>query len=84
MWQDWALTLTQFVFIASLVPTIAHPSKKPTLSTALMTAPTIFVVVAIYFSLEFWFSMAAALILALEWSILAYQRWRLDKVGASY
>ncbi len=83
MWQDWVLTLTQIIFMVSLVPTILHPTKKPAFITALVTAPTIFVVVYVYFSLELWWSMAAAFILATEWSILAYQRWRLDKVSIS-
>ncbi len=79
MWQDSLLALTQAVFVAAMIPTIIHPTKKPTLSTSLLNTCTIFVVVILYMTLNLWLSALGAFVLLLEWSILAYQRFRLDK-----
>ena len=78
MWQDTVLALTQIIFAVALLPTIAHATKKPTLSTALMTTSTVFVVVFVYISLALWSSAFGAGILGVEWATLAHQRYRLD------
>lgn len=81
MWQDWIITGAQLVFIASLIPSIIHPTKKPTVSTSLPTACGLFVIAATYASLELWFSAGTAGAMAIGWTVLAYQRWKLDKTG---
>lgn len=83
MWQDWALTIVQFVFIASLIPTVIHPDKKPTLSTSVITTCGVFTVAFVYFTLELWISVFGGIILGLEWATLAYQRWQLDRLQNS-
>ena len=61
-----------------MIPTIIHESKKPTLTTSLMNSCTIAIVVIVYLTLNLWLSAIGAAILLLEWSIIAYQRHRLD------
>lgn len=79
MWQDWALTVVQFVFIASLLPTVLHPEHKPTLSTSIVTACGVCTVAYVYWTLSLWVSFFAGVVLGIEWATLAYQRWRLDR-----
>lgn len=79
MWQDTVLALTQAVFAVALIPTITHPEKKPTLTTSLLNTVTILVVVLVYVTLHLVASAIGAAIMCIEWGILAYQRYALDK-----
>jgi len=78
MWQDWALSGVQFMLVLSLVPTLFHRTQKPTLSSSLMTAGCLYLMAIVYLTLSFWFSMTMAAILALQWTIIGIQRYRLD------
>ena len=82
MWQDTVLALTQAVFAVALIPTILHAEKKPTLATSLLNTGTILVVVAVYATLGLTASMIGATILCLEWGVLAWQRYAIDKSAA--
>lgn len=82
MWQDWAISGVQFMLVLSLLPTVFHPTQKPTLSSAILTASSLYIFTAVYFTLQFWFSVLMAATLAVLWTILAIQRYRLDKQGS--
>lgn len=79
MWQDWALSSVQLMLALSLLPTLFHRTQKPTLASAAMTSTCLYVMAAVYFTLAFWFSMTMAAILALQWTILGVQRYRLNR-----
>ena len=79
MWQDWVLGGTLWMFAAVLIPTITHPTNKPSLSTSLLTALGNFVVSYTFATLSLWNSALAALVIGAAWSILTIQRWRLDR-----
>ena len=79
MWQDWVIVTVQTVFAFSLLPTVFHPTQKPTLSTAVITVGCIFVMVFIFATLSLWFAATMAAVNALLWAILAFQRYRLNK-----
>lgn len=80
MWQDWVLAAMQLVFIGALVPTMLHEHKKPTLSTAILITAGVSISSLVYFTLAFWGSAIATTVHALQWAIVAYQRYRLDKI----
>ena len=81
MWQDTVLALTQVIFAIALIPTILHPTKKPTLATSFTNASVISLVVLVYATLGLLASTLGAITLGLEWGLLAYQRYALDRVG---
>lgn len=81
MWQDWVLAAMQGVFIAALIPTMLHAHKKPTLSTALMITAGVSVSSFVYFTLAFWGSAVATSFHALQWAVVAYQRWHIDRTS---
>lgn len=78
MWQDWVIAIVQWVFIAALVPSLLHPTEKPTLSTSLTTGIAIFVFAFTYATLGLWTSVVSSAMLGTAWLALAYQRWRLN------
>lgn len=79
MWQDSVLALTQVVFAVALIPTILHSSKKPTLSTSLVNTCTILFVVIVYWTLGLLASTLGAAAIGIEWGIIAYQRYWIDR-----
>ncbi len=79
MWQDWALAIIQWVFVAALIPTILHKTHKPAFSSSLITALGMTVVVYTYYTLDLWQATIGAGVTALAWYILLYQRWRLNQ-----
>lgn len=81
MWQDWAIAVIQLAIAISFLPTIFHPTHKPEITTSIFTALCIFGFAVVYFTLQFWFAMVMAAVLAMEWAIVAYQRHRLNKRG---
>ncbi len=79
MWQDWVLSGVNWVFIISMIPTILSASKKPALSTSLLTGTGMLAIAGTYVSLELPAAVFAASILGAEWFLLAWQRYRLDR-----
>jgi hypothetical protein len=80
MWQDWAIAGIQLAIAISFLPTIFHPMHKPELKTCIFTASCVLGFAVVYFTLQFWFAMMMASILALEWAIVGFQRYRLNKI----
>ncbi len=79
MWQDWVIMMVQIVFAISLLPTILHPTQKPTFSTAIMTVACICLMALVYATLTLWFATIMALVNGLLWAILGFQRYRLNQ-----
>ena len=80
MWQDWAINLVQWVFVVNLFFVILDKTKKPPLLPSVVTSAGIFVIAAAMATLELWGSAMSAVIMAIEWGIIAYQRYRLDRI----
>lgn len=79
MWQDTVLAITQIAFALALIPSIVHPNEKPALVTSLMNVFFIVIVVIVYATLDLLVSTLGAATIGLEWGVLAYQRYMLDK-----
>ena len=79
MWQDWLISAVQWMFAFALIPSIIHPTNKPALSSSLMTAGGLFVIAGTFTTLGLWSSFFSCTAAGIAWSILAYQKWRLDK-----
>lgn len=75
MWQDAIFTTGTVLFGLALIPTI-YASAKPDLWTSALTAAVLAMFTVAHFTLTLWFASAASAILAVEWSVLGYQRWR--------
>jgi hypothetical protein len=73
-WQDLVLTLGQFVFFASLIPTILSVQKPP-LWTSIPTAFILTVYVPTLWTLRLHVSVCATILVAVAWWIIAYQSW---------
>lgn len=82
MWQDTVLAITQVAFALALIPTILHPSEKPTLITSVINVFFIVIVVIVYATLNLLVSTLGAATIGFEWGILAYQRYLLDRAEA--
>ena len=80
MWQDLVILGVQIVFAFSVVPTILHPTQKPTLSTALMTTGCTFTMMLVFASLHFWLAVTMAAVNTALWGTLAFQRHHLNQV----
>lgn len=78
MWQDVALSVVQFVFVAALIPSMIDKHQKPAIATSAMNAAGMAVICATYLSLSLWASAAVAGCVGLCWIVLGYQRYRLD------
>ena len=83
MWQDYLLMIVQWAFVAALVPAILHPTNKPPFSTALISAMGLFVISFAVGTLELWLASASAAANGIAWCVLAYQRYRLNKIGSN-
>lgn len=78
MWQDYVITVVQAVFVVSLLPTIRDKSQKPALPTALITGMGMVALTVVYGSKGWWYGGAVAAIVATQWFVLGWQRYRID------
>lgn len=74
LWQDIVLTVGQFVFSLSLIPTI-RAKEKPALSTCVMSAVMLTIYIPTLLSLQMYVSSFATVLVATGWWILLYQSW---------
>jgi hypothetical protein len=78
-WQDAVIAIVQWVFVISLLPTIFHPTDKPTLSTAVLTAISLFVMASAMATLPHLRLSAASVVAGgIAWTVLACQRYRIN------
>ncbi len=73
-WHDIALSISVLAFNVALIPSLTG-IQKPRMTTSVMTALFLVPEIIVFFSLNLWYSFAMALLNAIFWSILAYQRY---------
>ena len=78
MWQDTVIAIAQLAFLPSMIPTIIG-NDKPALSTSIMNAIIVTIIVITFATLELWFSVFTGAITATIWTILAIQKVRIDR-----
>lgn len=79
MWQDWVISVLQWVFILALLPTVFHATQKPPVSTSLLSGIGLLVLSATYSTLDLWVSTFSSFLLGTIWILVAWQRYRLSK-----
>lgn len=77
-WQDIVIAICQLSFLPAMLPTLIG-KDKPAFSTSLLNAIIVSIIVTCMLTLNLWFSAATGLITAIIWTILAIQKWRIDK-----
>ena len=78
MWQDWVISIVQWWFVITLIPTIRDKTQKPALMTGVSATIGLYVIAFANATLDLWAASLSSAILASLWALLAYQRWRLD------
>jgi len=78
MWQDWVIAGVQAIIALSLIPTVRHATHKPTMSTSVLTATGMFILSLTFATLALWFATLMSAVIGALWTILAYQRYRLN------
>jgi hypothetical protein len=79
-WQDAVIAVVQWVFAISLLPTIFHPTDKPTFSTAVITAISLFVMASAMATLPHLRLSAVSVALGgIAWTVLAWQRYGINR-----
>ncbi|MBI4093429.1 hypothetical protein HY417_00540 [Candidatus Kaiserbacteria bacterium] len=84
MWQDWLITSVQWIFTISLLLIIRDKDKKPPFLPSIITSVGVYLISFAFATLGLWLSFLSALIMATEWAIIAYQRYRLDRKERRY
>lgn len=79
-WQDIIFSVGAWVFAIALVPSIMHRTDKPALSSSVLTAGFLTLYVPSYMTLHLWVSGVSTAMVAIAWWILAYQKWRMNKL----
>jgi len=77
-WQDMVLMVGNIIFVISLFPSILT-KNKPSIWTSILSAVVLYIFVITYISLSLWGSAIATLIVSILWTILAIQKYFLDK-----
>jgi len=84
MWQDPALTLINFIFIATVLPALIlnYKTKNTTGQSLIMylsTAILLVLMAYVFYTLDLFWSMISTLGNALVWSLLTAQRFIYSK-----
>ncbi len=74
-WQDPVLASGSLVFIIALVPSLVS-TKKPALSTSVLTGTVLAAFAAVYASLSLWFTTITTSVTSICWLVLALQQFR--------
>ncbi len=80
MWQDTVIAICQFLFVVSLIPSV-RGENKPALATSLFSAVLVAIITATLFTLKLWLTMISAAMIGLVWSVLAWQKYHLDRAS---
>lgn len=78
MWQDSVLAVAQLTFAPSMIPTLRGPDK-PALSTSVLNAVIVTVIATTQGTLGLWRAVATSSLIALIWTVLAVQKFRIDR-----
>lgn len=77
-WQDLVISIGQLIFVISLLPPILS-KDKPALLTSLITSVVLYLFALVYITLSLYFAAIAVAMTAIGWSVLTYQKYRLEK-----
>lgn len=72
MWQDIVMTIGQFVFAFSLIPTIIG-KEKPAWTTCMLSAIVLTIYIPTLYTLGLYISVVATILVAIGWWILFFQ-----------
>lgn len=78
VWQDIVITIGQIIFAAALIPSI-RGADKPAFSTSSITGSILAIFGITFATLQFWGSMLLSSLVAIEWFILAVQKFQMEK-----
>lgn len=79
MWQDIVLTLTNLVFMGSMISAV-RDQQKPPLSTSVPATLALYVVCFVQIDLELYVTTVITFIVANLWLTVAIQRFRQGRV----
>ncbi len=74
MWQSNVIGAIQLVFAISMWPTLSNPRAQVPRRTSVTTSCGLWVIGAVYVSLELWTAVAMASICAAAWTFVAIYR----------
>ncbi len=78
-WQDFVLTIGQILFIIALIPSLTS-KHKPAFKTSLINGVVLILFACTYISLSLTLGAIGTFITGVLWLILAYQKFRMEKV----
>lgn len=78
MWQDSVIALCQLAFLPSMIPTLVG-KDKPALITSIMNALIVSIITLTFVTLDLWFSVFTGSVTVGIWTVLAVQKWRIDR-----
>ena len=78
VWQDIVISICQIIAVFSLIPSITS-KDKPALKTSVMNMAIVFTIATTLLTLRLWIASLTAYMIALSWTILAIQKWKIDK-----
>lgn len=73
IWQDWIISIGNFILFLGLLPSITS-KNKPAKTTSLLYTFVLSAIVISLVSLELWLSAFGTLLNALAWGILFLQK----------
>ncbi len=78
MWQDYVMTIGQFTFAFSLIPTIMG-KEKPAWTTCIMSSIVLTIYIPTLYTLGLYVSVIATVLVAIGWWILFFQSIKRNK-----
>lgn len=76
-WQDLVLGAGQIIFVVALLPSISS-KDKPAFYTSVINAILLYMFAVIYLTLSLYLAALTITLTAAGWSILAYQKYKID------
>ncbi len=76
-WQDIVIAVAQVLFVVSMIPSI-RSNDKPALTTSVMNVILVGIISACLFTLQLWLAAGTAVIIAIAWGVLAFQKLKLN------
>ena len=83
MSPDTQAALGQLGFFLALLPTTWHKEHKPEFVSAILTAILCTWMVGVFARIDFLQSAAMTSLLAATWTLLAYQRFRINRANGA-
>lgn len=81
MWEDVLPGSVNWVLVIGFFPTVLSKHEKPAFVSSVITATCLSGIALAYRSLSLWLAAIPAAIQALQWAVLGYQRYRINKAN---